>query len=86
VPPAPGHFWKDVLRPAKWSLERRMHLRNPVTDNARRLMARAHFDGMKFHLNEVRKDPELLEWVLRDNYFDYRLPEGWKAYLKRKAA
>ena len=61
-------------------------MRHPTTESVRRLIARAHFDGVHFHRTEVRKDSKLLEWVLRDNYFDYSLPEGWKAYLKGAAA
>jgi len=44
---------------------------------------RAYFAGMQFHQNEVRDDPNLLEWVLRPNYFDYRLPEGWERYSQQ---
>lgn len=32
----------------------------------------AWLEGYVFHQNEVRKDPELLKWVLRDSYLDYR--------------
>ena len=35
----------------------------------------AYVDGFLFHLNAVRKSPALLEWVLRESYLDYRLPE-----------
>ena len=78
--------WKDLLRPSKWRLERKMLLRNLTAESVRRLMTRAHFEGMEFHRNEVRLDPKLLEWVLRDNYFEYGLPDGWEAYLKSRAA
>jgi glucosyl-dolichyl phosphate glucuronosyltransferase len=29
-------------------------------------------EGYSFHQNEVRKDPELLKWVLKEDYWDYR--------------
>jgi len=32
----------------------------------------AWLNGYMFHQNEARKDPELLKWVLRENYWDYR--------------
>ena len=32
----------------------------------------AWLEGYIFHRNEVRKDPELLKWVIKDNYWDYR--------------
>jgi hypothetical protein len=82
VPPATGRSWKDLLRPAKRSLERQKLLRHPTTEGVRQLMARAHFDGVQFHRNEVRRDSKLLEWVLKEDYFNYSLPEGWKACLK----
>ena len=34
----------------------------------------AHKAGFAFHQNEVANDPELLKWVLKENYFDYKLP------------
>jgi glycosyltransferase involved in cell wall biosynthesis len=34
----------------------------------------AYQAGFAFHQNEVANDPELLKWVLKENYFDYRLP------------
>jgi cellulose synthase/poly-beta-1,6-N-acetylglucosamine synthase-like glycosyltransferase len=34
----------------------------------------AYKAGFAFHQNEVANDPELLKWVLKENYFDYRLP------------
>lgn len=85
VSPAPDRTWKDPFRPTKWHLERMMLLRNPTVKKSRRLMARAHYDGIQFHRKEVRRDPTLLEWVLRDDYFDYRLPAGWKAFLGHPA-
>lgn len=35
----------------------------------------AYVRGYNFHQSEVMKDPTLLGWVLRDDYFDYRYPE-----------
>ena len=32
----------------------------------------AWLEGYAFHQREVRKDPELLRWVLKDSYLDYR--------------
>lgn len=37
--------------------------------------------GYRFHRDEVRQDARLLEWVLRDNYWDYQLPAGWERYM-----
>ncbi|MGC8660837.1 MAG: glycosyltransferase family 2 protein, partial [Desulfomonilaceae bacterium] len=32
----------------------------------------AWLEGYLFHRNQVRNDPELLEWVVKENYWDYR--------------
>ncbi|MCJ7636222.1 MAG: glycosyltransferase, partial [Nitrososphaeraceae archaeon] len=29
----------------------------------------AYIEGMKYHMNEVKNDPELLEYILKENYF-----------------
>ena len=73
--------WKDHVRPIKWKLERASLLRNPSAKNMRFLIARARFAGRWFHQHEVLKDPKLLAWVLKPDYFDYRLPDGWKNHL-----
>jgi hypothetical protein len=48
------------------------------------LIGRAHAAGVAFHENEVRNDPKLLEWVLKPDYVDYALPDGWKNYLSSR--
>ena len=35
----------------------------------------AYKTGFMFHQEAVRKDPQLLSWVLREDYFDFRLPD-----------
>lgn len=37
-------------------------------------MQDAYNDGFKFHQTEVANDPELLKWILKDNYWDYCIP------------
>jgi glycosyltransferase involved in cell wall biosynthesis len=81
VPSAPGKSWEDLLRPIKRKLERKSALRSPTTENVSRLMAHAYVAGAQFHQDEIRKDPKLLQWVLKPDYFDYTLPEGWEKYL-----
>jgi hypothetical protein len=80
VPARRQKSWKDLLRPAKWNLERKMILRNPTPENIRYLMGRARMAGMEFHQDEVRNDHRLFEWVLQPDYLDYRLPDRWKDY------
>jgi glycosyltransferase involved in cell wall biosynthesis len=80
VPTLNRPSFKDFIRSAKWKIERQLLLLNPTIEGVRLLMARAHFEGMQFHQDEVRNDPKLLEWVLRPNYFNYSLPVGWERY------
>ena len=84
--PASTQSWKDLVRPIKWQLERKGLLRNPTAKAVRFLAARARFAGSWFHENEVRKDPNLLEWVLKPDYLDYRLPDGWQKCVRRTQA
>ncbi len=43
-------------------------------DVIRQRMTISYQAGYAFHQNEVRNDPTLLAWVLKDDYWDYRLP------------
>jgi len=36
---------------------------------------KAYIDGFIFHQEAVKKSKTLLKWVLRENYFDYKLPD-----------
>jgi glucosyl-dolichyl phosphate glucuronosyltransferase len=72
---------KEIIDPLWLKLERQVSLRGPTKDRVQRLMARAYAAGMKFHQNEVRSDPTLLAWVLKSNYFDYKLPAGWQFFV-----
>lgn len=40
-----------------------------------RQIGQAYQEGYKFHQQAIANDPQLLEWVLRPNYWDYQLPE-----------
>jgi hypothetical protein len=35
----------------------------------------AQQEGYQFHQEAVRNNPKLLQWVLKKDYWDYRLPE-----------
>jgi len=41
----------------------------------RQRVYRAYQAGYRFHQSAVRSSPELLSWVLRHDYWDYRLPQ-----------
>lgn len=36
---------------------------------------KGHTDGFNFHQDAVKNSPKLLEWVLKKDYFDYKLPD-----------
>ena len=74
----PTPSWKDPLRRIKRSLRGAAH--GVKLSKVQRQVADAYVAGYCFHQEEVRKDPKLLEWVLRRDYWDYRLPEGWERY------
>lgn len=38
-----------------------------------RKMKKSYIKGYQFHRNEVKNDPELFKWVLKENYWDYNL-------------
>jgi glycosyltransferase involved in cell wall biosynthesis len=79
-----GRSWKGPLRRVK-------HLfveaaRGVRLNKIQRQVAKAYMAGYGFHQEEVRRDPKLLEWVLRKDYWDYRLPEGWGKYYTHGVA
>jgi glycosyltransferase involved in cell wall biosynthesis len=39
-------------------------------------VVRAYHEGFDYHQNEVSRDPVLLAWVLKKNYWDYSYPEN----------
>ena len=81
VPPHSKKSWKDRAWPIVRELYRKAILFRNEPKFIVSLMRRAHAAGVAFHENEVRNDPKLLGWVLKPDYFDYSLPEGWRNYL-----
>jgi glycosyltransferase involved in cell wall biosynthesis len=71
--------WRDRFRGIK------RHLRSAAGGEAariRRQADRAYEAGFQFHQKEVKADARLRDWVLRPDYLDYRLPEGWQDFLR----
>jgi hypothetical protein len=85
VPPASSRSWKDTLRPIKEGVYRSALSWRGDAKAMLYLMGRANLAGRRFHENECRYDPKLLAWVLKPDYFDYTLPEGWKNYTHAPA-
>ncbi len=40
----------------------------------------AFLEGYQFHQNAVRQNPEILNWILKSDYWDYKLPKFRIAY------
>jgi len=67
--------WKSLLRKLKRLVKVGLQLSSPDPyQEIKARVRRAYQAGREFHQNEVRRDPELLKWVLRKNYWDGRLP------------
>jgi len=73
---------KSYLRPMKLAAKSILDLPGSphVANIFRKLKLRHRFQqsflaGYNFHQLAVQNNPPLLEWVLRENYWDYRLPE-----------
>jgi glycosyltransferase involved in cell wall biosynthesis len=71
----PSFDWKKPLRIIRRLAGGiyRMVSSDPYRDIKKSVEA-AYVEGFQFHQNEVRNDPELLNWVLKPDYWDYRLP------------
>jgi glucosyl-dolichyl phosphate glucuronosyltransferase len=80
MPAAPAGTWKDSFRPLKRNFYRAAFLTRCEAMAIGKLIGLAYTRGMAFHQNEVRNDPILLEWVLRPDYLDFKLPKGWQRY------
>ena len=72
--------WKISLRRASEYLARSIGRRNSPQGEIACRTKRSYTDGYYFHQTEVSRDSKLLAWVLRNDYWDYRLPEGWEKH------
>lgn len=61
------HFWRTSPIVPRTAEDEELRL-------TKQRVARAYREGYEFHRDAVRRDPQLLEWVLREDYWDYRLP------------
>jgi len=57
-----------MLKSLRRSYQRMFHKEPHNVIKIRKLMRKGWENGFAFHQNEVKKDPKLLEWVLRENY------------------
>jgi glucosyl-dolichyl phosphate glucuronosyltransferase len=76
--------WKDFVRPMKQIIDA-LSAKDFEVYRIKRRTAAAYKAGFAFHQEEVNRDPKLLEWVLRHDYWDYQLPDGWETYQANPA-
>jgi glucosyl-dolichyl phosphate glucuronosyltransferase len=67
---APVRYARSLVRRARSSL-----VENREVVEIRQRVERAYDAGFAFHQSAARRHPEVLEWVLRKDYWDYRVPE-----------
>lgn len=48
---------------------------NELGDWVRKAVARSEIAGRMFHFEAVRRQPELVDWIKRDDYWDYTHPD-----------
>jgi glucosyl-dolichyl phosphate glucuronosyltransferase len=71
---------KSPLRKIKRLFKNRRFAKNnemiaePDRDRLKERFAQAYQEGYQFHQNAVSKSPSLLNWVLKEDYWDYKLP------------
>jgi glycosyltransferase involved in cell wall biosynthesis len=73
--------FQKIYRSLQKKAEHKKVLKASTLEEIEILMNIAYRGGYEFHQGEVRKDPSLLDWVLKPDYFDYSLPVGWEKYL-----
>jgi glycosyltransferase involved in cell wall biosynthesis len=83
----PMHYARRIANAIGRSLKCLQHQPSGMAETTevvaiRQRMHRAYQAGYKFHQSAVRNSPELLSWVLRQDYWDYRLPAS---DMERKA-
>jgi glycosyltransferase involved in cell wall biosynthesis len=81
VAPLPSKSWKAGLRYLRSKLFRRRPSQRDDVQAVLDLMSRSWSAGFVFHQNEVRRDPSLLSWITKADYFDYPLPDGWQRHM-----
>jgi glycosyltransferase involved in cell wall biosynthesis len=78
--------WKDPLRRIKRLLFKMTCAGKTPQNEIQNRTAKAYKTGYSFHQGEVRRDRSLLNWVLREDYWNYELPEGWESCLLKETS
>jgi hypothetical protein len=55
-----------------------------MADSIQDVLQKGHCDGFNYHHKEVKNDPELLKWVLKENYFDCNLTKEDRIYEQNR--
>jgi glycosyltransferase involved in cell wall biosynthesis len=73
--------WSRFVSYAKQLISPPSARRNLRVNDIRIRTQMAYRAGYHFHRSEVLRDPVLLAWVRKKDYWDYSLPQGWPRYL-----
>jgi glucosyl-dolichyl phosphate glucuronosyltransferase len=73
--------WSRFVSYAKQFISRSSPRRNSRFSDIQIREQTAYRTGYHFHRSEVLRDPILLAWVRKKDYWDYSLPEGWRRHL-----
>ncbi|MEP0923561.1 glycosyltransferase [Leptolyngbya sp. ST-U4] len=70
-------FIETIKRPLRFLKKAANRIVNRQTEQEmlQQRFYKAYQDGYQFHQSAVREKPELLNWILRKDYWDYKLPE-----------
>lgn len=63
-------IYKKLLKPIVNTLLHKFDVNYKIYLKAKKEYEISYKEGFDFHQNEVKKDPELLKWVLKDNYLN----------------
>jgi glycosyltransferase involved in cell wall biosynthesis len=77
----PRRPWNRSLSRAKQFVFKLLPTGKQEFSNIRIRAQTAYRAGYQFHRNEVLRDPILLAWVRKKDYWDYSLPQGWRRHL-----
>jgi len=76
----PGAVWRwakrAVMRPRQEPLPATSGATDDPHTGLRQQIAAAYQAGYQYHQDEARRDPKLVEWVLRPHYWDASLPHS----------
>ncbi len=69
---------KEKIKASLKVIKQKILTKNKIFSEKEALKQRFHtafLEGYQFHQNAVRQNPEILNWILKSDYWDYKLPK-----------